>query len=368
METYDGYGAEITIDGDALVLTRNGFAAKQVGDTGTWRIPLAAVAGVNFKDAGRLVNGWLQLVLGAEPAGKAGDPNDPRTVMFRHKHRAEFARLRDVLLGVVETNRAQGIDPATVAYDPPPLGRVAKAEQRQAKAEADLAEARAASDAASAELKKNVRQLKDEARGALTGPPGERVRAREREKFLAKAAELGITRPDILAAGGDMLSHVGADREVANLESYLGPGERVRKMAGGRLSERRGIVVLTDTRVLFVFQGVMGSEVEDLPLTAITSVKTKSGALLGELEVYASGNAMEIEAINKDDLKEFEEALRADLARLKAAPPTASPAGPAPAGRVDVLDQLAKLAELRDAGVVTAEEFEAKKAELLGRL
>jgi uncharacterized membrane protein YdbT with pleckstrin-like domain len=34
----------------------------------------------------------------------------------------------------------------------------------------------------------------------------------------------------------------------------------------------------------------------------------------------------------------------------------------------DVMDQLKKLAELRDAGVLTPEEFEAKKAELLRRL
>jgi len=33
-----------------------------------------------------------------------------------------------------------------------------------------------------------------------------------------------------------------------------------------------------------------------------------------------------------------------------------------------VTDQLRKLADLRDAGIVTAEEFEAKKADLLRRL
>lgn len=42
----------------------------------------------------------------------------------------------------------------------------------------------------------------------------------------------------------------------------------------------------------------------------------------------------------------------------------AAPAASA-AGAPDPLDQLRKLAELRDAGIVTAEEFEAKKAALL---
>jgi hypothetical protein len=34
----------------------------------------------------------------------------------------------------------------------------------------------------------------------------------------------------------------------------------------------------------------------------------------------------------------------------------------------DVLDQIKKLGELRDAGLLTADEFEAKKTDLLGRL
>lgn len=45
-------------------------------------------------------------------------------------------------------------------------------------------------------------------------------------------------------------------------------------------------------------------------------------------------------------------------------PPSAAPAPPAEA--VDVADQLRKLAELRDQGILTEEEFAAQKAKLLG--
>ena len=34
----------------------------------------------------------------------------------------------------------------------------------------------------------------------------------------------------------------------------------------------------------------------------------------------------------------------------------------------DIINQIRRLGELRDAGLLTPEEFEAKKAELLGRL
>jgi len=46
-----------------------------------------------------------------------------------------------------------------------------------------------------------------------------------------------------------------------------------------------------------------------------------------------------------------------------APPPPPAPA--APAGGVDVVGQLTELAKLRDAGVLTPEEFEAAKAKLL---
>jgi hypothetical protein len=41
---------------------------------------------------------------------------------------------------------------------------------------------------------------------------------------------------------------------------------------------------------------------------------------------------------------------------------------PAPRPQADPIDQLKRLAELRDAGVLSDEEFETKKAELLARM
>lgn len=51
-----------------------------------------------------------------------------------------------------------------------------------------------------------------------------------------------------------------------------------------------------------------------------------------------------------------------------AAPVAAAPAAPAPAPAVenDLVTQLKQLAGLRDAGILTEEEFAAKKAQLLG--
>ena len=56
-----------------------------------------------------------------------------------------------------------------------------------------------------------------------------------------------------------------------------------------------------------------------------------------------------------------------DQAALGSAEPAAAPAAaPAPASESSYLDELERLGELRDKGIITDAEFEAKKKELLG--
>lgn len=62
-----------------------------------------------------------------------------------------------------------------------------------------------------------------------------------------------------------------------------------------------------------------------------------------------------------------------DKAALASSPPIddeaeapSTAAAPSPAGEPSYLEELEKLADLRDKGIITAEEFEAKKRQLLG--
>ncbi len=101
-------------------------------------------------------------------------------------------------------------------------------------------------------------------------------------------------------------------------------------------------------------------DVEVIPTKSVSSVQVRRGAWYHDVTVYASGNTivMSMDAADAEKLRGLvmEQVLRGSTA---AAPP---PAGDA------VIEQIKKLAELRDAGILTAEEFEAKKSDLLGRL
>ena len=60
--------------------------------------------------------------------------------------------------------------------------------------------------------------------------------------------------------------------------------------------------------------------------------------------------------------------LEVDLVRMPSPPARVPGTGPRPMSADDVTRALGDLATLRDRGAITAEEFEAKKQELLGRL
>lgn len=171
-------------------------------------------------------------------------------------------------------------------------------------------------------------------------------------------------RPDIEAAKSRMRNKLGGGREIKKLVGYLWDGETVERMTTGQYGKGQGLVVMTDRRLLFVQDGMTSKTTEDFPYSRVSSVSFSSGMALGTLTVFASGNKAEIKNMNKDDGRGMADALRGRLAEapgVSSAPPTGASAAP-----VDVADQLGKLAALRDAGVLTDEEFAAQKAKILG--
>ena len=126
-ERFAGLGAEIELRDDQLVMTRKRVTAAAFGNGGIRTIPVAAIADVRLREAGRLVNGALQLVLGREKPAKA-EASEPNTVIFHYRDRHKFARLRAILHEAIAHNRVAGIDPARITYE---AGRLSWADRRR---------------------------------------------------------------------------------------------------------------------------------------------------------------------------------------------------------------------------------------------
>lgn len=178
-------------------------------------------------------------------------------------------------------------------------------------------------------------------------------------------AQNGGLRADIGDAKNRAGITFGGNREIKKLESHLWEGERVEHLATGRYGGGEGLVALTERRLFFLKDGVMKQTSEDFPFTKISSVQWDSGMMFGTIIVFVSSNRATIDRVIKGVGRQMVDTIRARISGGEAKPapaPASTPAAP------DVMGQLKQLGELRDAGVVTPEEFETKKADLLKRL
>src|SRR6185312_5138323 len=135
-----------------------------------------------------------------------------------------------------------------------------------------------------------------------------------------------------------------------------------KKTAKGGLIQHKGQFVLTNKRACFYSRAPFEEIFETIPLSKITSVETSSLMDYRVLRVHTAHDDLEFKTLEP---KALFDTLLAHLERLRHEPAGGSVA---PAASESITDQIKKLGELRDAGFLTNDEFNAKKAELLARL
>jgi uncharacterized membrane protein YdbT with pleckstrin-like domain len=146
---------------------------------------------------------------------------------------------------------------------------------------------------------------------------------------------------------------------------------------------------VTTLRVLR-YEGVIRRRSSETLLSAVSDVKLNIGWLgkslgYGDIRILTVSGDAGADAFNSiTNATEFRNAMMAQkmaeqtaarapqvaAAAAAAAPAPAAPPTPAPAApsAADSTDAIRHLAELRDQGILTPEEFEAKKAEILARI
>jgi len=135
-----------------------------------------------------------------------------------------------------------------------------------------------------------------------------------------------------------------------------------KKTRQGGLIQHKGQFVLTNKRACFYSKVPFEEIFETIPLSKITSVETSSLMGYRVLRLHTAHDDLEFKTL---EAKALFDTLLAHLERLRHEPAGGSVA---PAASESITDQIKKLGELRDAGFLTNDEFNAKKAELLARL
>ena len=158
---------------------------------------------------------------------------------------------------------------------------------------------------------------------------------------------------------------MGIGREIKLLNEQLHPGEEVLWLAKASHHAKTGLLAVTNERVIWYHAAPIGRTLIDQRHDRISSVKAHKGVIGARLVVNAGGDKWTLQNVYpKDAVDQIAQVIRTEAQTRHAQPAQPATASQAP----DVMDQLKKLGELRDAGVLTDEEFEVKKAELLSRL
>ena len=99
-----GHNGQVTFDGTTITITRKGALGRLSSGKGSIALPVTQVTSVRFKEAGPVVNGYIQFSVpgrieqrsqfGSQTTDAAHDPN---SVIFTRKQRAQFAALRDAV-------------------------------------------------------------------------------------------------------------------------------------------------------------------------------------------------------------------------------------------------------------------------------
>lgn len=151
------------------------------------------------------------------------------------------------------------------------------------------------------------------------------------------------------------------DEGEAVLATVIGTYE-TKKM--GQDWTRKGILAATDHRLVFYAKKMGGYDLEVFPYDHISSIEASKGMMGHQVKFFASGNEVKLKWIDKkSDTPAFVETVRKQMKASKSAP-----SAPVNGGSMDVAEQIRKLAALRDDGLLTDEEYESKRAELLARI
>ncbi|MFE5139264.1 DUF4429 domain-containing protein [Streptomyces fagopyri] len=114
-----GQGGQIQFDGQYVTITRKGFLARATVGKGEKRLHISQIAGVQWKPAGAMVNGFIQFTVpgGSERRSAFGSQTtnaakDENSVVFTKKQMPEFEKLRAALDAAIAAHHAPPAPPA----------------------------------------------------------------------------------------------------------------------------------------------------------------------------------------------------------------------------------------------------------------
>ncbi|PWG61786.1 SHOCT domain-containing protein [Spiribacter halobius] len=169
----------------------------------------------------------------------------------------------------------------------------------------------------------------------------------------------------------------GTDKHLANFRRrHRNPGEQIRTWAPGYIGkmfgsgkdwQHNGVLIVTDQRVIFHRRGLLGEVLETMPLARISSVEQLTFAGHRVLRLHTSNDSLEFKSFDAGRVRSVARAVEAARGNIQP-PPQPQPTATNPTSATPAAERLRQLDELHHQGLISAEEHQAKRAEILAEL
>lgn len=156
-------------------------------------------------------------------------------------------------------------------------------------------------------------------------------------------------------------------KEINYLPKIMVEGEEIRAITSGFVGNRTVLAVCTNRRILFLDKGmIMGLRQWQMALDRVQSIDGNYLIMFGNIRIWDGASAVDMGMVWAKSIDPFIKATRTAIDEFRKISFREVVGAGASTPAVDVATQIGKLAQLKEQGHLTEEEFQAQKKKLLG--
>ena len=150
-------------------------------------------------------------------------------------------------------------------------------------------------------------------------------------------------------------------KELHYLPEVLAENEQVLAFTSGLMDGNTWLITLTDRRIIFLDKGLIyGLSQAVIDLDKVNSISFETGMMFASIAVTDGAVQRQIKNVWKKTAKEFTNRVQKAIEARKALQNR-----PQVVGSISAVEQLEKLAALKEKGLISSEEFDASKKKIL---
>ncbi|MFK5676069.1 PH domain-containing protein [Ligilactobacillus sp. LYQ60] len=157
-------------------------------------------------------------------------------------------------------------------------------------------------------------------------------------------------------------------KEVSRLKDVLDNDELIIFATTGTDEDGHTVLAVTTDKRVFLYNANMfvGGNITDIPLNKISAVSINAGLVLAGIKITSDFGSVSLRNITKNSAKKLRDELNSQIKKFNQTKNQSSNRSPEKSQNLSDVEQIKQFKQLLDDGILTQEEFDAKKKQILG--